>query len=279
MDWEQLRRSRNVVDRRGGGVGGGLAVGGGGLIFALLASLLFGGSPLDYLGAGSSSGTQGQVQQTPANDRNADFVSAILGDTEDTWAAIFQKAGRQYNPPRLVLFDGTVNSGCGSASSATGPFYCLLDRQVYMDLSFFRTLETRLGASGDFARAYVIAHEIGHHIQNELGILPRVQEQQQRLSRAQSNALSVRTELMADCLAGVWGHYTAQRGIIDGADVRSAMTAAEAIGDDRLQQQSQGRVVPDSFTHGSSAQRVAWFQRGLQSGNIDDCDAFSVQRP
>ena len=277
MDWERLRRSTNVLDRRGRG-GGGLAIGGGGLILAVLASLIFGGSPLDYLGGtGGGTTTTGQYEASPANDRNRQFVEAILGDTEDVWGGIFRKAGATYQQPTLVLFEGRDQSGCGTATAATGPFYCPADRNIDIDLSFFRTLEERLGAPGEFARAYVIAHEVGHHVQNELGILGKVNAQQQRVSRTQANALSVRLELQADCFAGVWANSTAQRSIIDQADVRSGINAAAAIGDDRLQQQSQGYVVPDSFTHGSSEQRVAWFTRGLKSGDVNACDTFSAR--
>lgn len=277
MDWKNLRRSTNVEDRRGG-LGGGLAVGGGGLILALLASLLFGGNPLDYLGAGSGTGG-GQYQATPENDAQAQFAERVLGDAEDVWSGVFQKAGGQYTPTTLVLYDGQTNAGCGLASAATGPFYCPEDQKVYLDLSFFRTLSGQLGAPGDLARAYVVAHEVGHHVQDELGILGKVDAQRQRADQRTANALSVRLELQADCFAGVWGHSTAERNLIGSADVRTAINAAEAIGDDRLQKESQGYVVPDSFTHGSSAQRVAWFQRGLKSGDLNDCDTFGTARP
>lgn len=276
MDWKDLRRSTNVEDRRGAGLGGGVAIGGGGLILALLASFLFGGNPLDYLGLGGNSGApSGQYQQTPENDQQAEFAERVLGDTEDVWSGIFQKLGRSYTPTTLVLYDGQTNAGCGLASAATGPFYCPEDRKVYLDLSFFRTLSSQLGAPGDFARAYVIAHEVGHHVQDELGILGKVDQQRQQADQRTANALSVKLELQADCLAGVWGHSTAQRDLISNADVQTAINAAASIGDDRLQQESQGYVVPDSFTHGTSAQRVAWFERGLKSGDLNDCNTFT----
>ncbi len=275
MDWKDLRRSTNVEDRRGLGTGGGVAIGGGGLIVVLIASLLFGVNPLTLLGQlqGGDSGV-GQVQRTPENNQQTEFASRILGDTEDVWSAVFQKAGRQYTPTKLVLYAGQTNAGCGLASAATGPFYCPQDQKVYLDLSFFRTLSGQLGAPGDFARAYVIAHEVGHHVQDELGILGEVDARRQRVGQRAANALSVRLELQADCFAGVWGHSTAQRDIITGGDVQTAIDAASAIGDDRLQKESQGYVVPDSFTHGTSAQRAQWFGRGLKSGDLKACDTF-----
>ena len=277
MDWESLRRSTNVEDRRGLGRGGGVAIGGGGLIVVLIASLLFGVNPLTLLGQLQGGGvTGGQVQQTPENDQQAQFAERILGDTENVWGAIFQKAGRQYTPTTLVLYDGQTNAGCGLASAATGPFYCPTDQKVYLDLSFFRTLSGQLGVSGDFARAYVIAHEVGHHVQDELGILGKVDAQRQNADQRTANALSVKLELQADCFAGVWGHSTAQRNVIDNADVQTALNAAAAIGDDRLQKASQGYVVPDSFTHGSSAQRVSWFERGLKGGDLNQCNTFGA---
>jgi hypothetical protein len=206
-------------------------------------------------------------------------VRAVLGDTEDTWNALLERGGRDYQEPRLVLFTRAVESACGFASSAVGPFYCPGDRQVYLDLAFFQDLSSRFGAPGDFARAYVIAHEIGHHVQNELGISERFDRQRARLGQEQANALSVRLELQADCFAGVWGHYARQRDIVDFADVRAGLAAAAAIGDDRLQMQSQGYVAPESFTHGSSEQRVAWFNRGLEAGDPDGCDTFSGRGP
>jgi predicted metalloprotease len=275
MDWGKFRRSGNVVDQRGGGgFGRGAAVGGGGLIIALIASLLFGVNPsvvLDQLGGGS-----GTTQQAPAapNDTTADFVRAVLGDTEDTWSAVFKKNGKTYEPPTLVLFSGVVNTACGTGQTASGPFYCPNDRRVYLDTDFFRELDQSLGAPGDFARAYVIAHEVGHHVQNLLGTLPKVDQQRARASETTANALSVRLELQADCYAGIWGNGTRRRDLVDNADLNQAVTAAAAIGDDALQRASQGEVVPDSFTHGSSAQRVQWLKTGLDSGSLQACDTF-----
>lgn len=279
MKWDDLRRSRNVEDRRGtwgGGLGRGVSIGGGGIILVLLASLLFGVNPLDVLGGLQGTPPTAQVQQSPANDRTADFVKAVLGDTEDTWNTIFQQQlGADYQEPRLVLFSGGVESACGFAQTASGPFYCPLDQRVYLDTAFFRQIQAAAGPDADFARAYAIAHEVGHHIQHLLGISDQVQRQMARSSTGTRNALSVRLELQADCLAGVWGHYTAQRGIIDNADVRAALATAAQIGDDYLQKESQGYVVPDAFTHGSSEQRVSWFRRGLQSGDIRQCGTFN----
>lgn len=271
MDWENLRRSTNVQDRRGAGLGGGLAVGGGGAILIALVSLLFGANPADVLnqlGAGTTVG--GQYERTPENDRQADFAARILGSTEDVWSPIFQRSNRTYTPTELVLFDGVDRSACGTADAATGPFYCPSDQNIYLDLSFFRQLE-QLGAPGEFARAYVIAHEVGHHVQHELGIEQQVRREQQSVSRAGANALSVRLELQADCFAGVWGHHASDVANLSAADYREAINAAAAIGDDRL---SGGRATPDSFTHGSSQQRVTWFQRGLESGDPNSCDTF-----
>jgi predicted metalloprotease len=208
------------------------------------------------------------------------FATKILGNTEDVWRDVMPaQINRQYRPPRMVLFSGGTRSGCGSASSAMGPFYCPADRTVYIDLTFFRDMQQRFRAGGDFAYAYVIAHEVGHHIENELGILGRVQQRQQEVGRTEANQLSVRVELMADCLAGVWAHHSDQRyKSLQEGDIEEGIRAAEAIGDDRLQQQSQGRVVPDSFTHGSSAQRVRWLMQGLKSGQIQSCDTFRASR-
>jgi len=201
----------------------------------------------------------------------------VLGDTEDVWTAEFQKKGARYEPPKLVLFQGQANSACGLASSATGPFYCPGDREVYLDLTFFEQMTRRFGVSGEFGRAYVIAHEVGHHVQNQLGLMAQVQQKSERASDAGRNALSVRQELQADCFAGVWGHSAQQRGLIDAKDVESGIAAATAVGDDRLQQRSRGYVVPESFTHGTSAQRVRWFKAGLDSGDIRSCDTFGAR--
>jgi predicted metalloprotease len=245
----------------------------------LVISWLMGVNPLYLVGMleEGGDGPPAQVQtEPPPNNQNTDFVRAILGDTEDTWGAIFQRSGQSYEQPKLVLFSGAVQSACGFASAAVGPFYCPRDEEVYLDLSFFEELSQRFGAPGDFARAYVIAHEVGHHIQQLLGISARVQAQRARADTATSNALSVRQELQADCFAGVWGHYTAQRGLVDRADIAAALNAAAQIGDDRLQKRSQGYVVPEAFTHGSAAQRVQWFKKGLESGDPDQCNTFTA---
>ena len=254
----------------------------------LAISWFLGLNPLDVLvslqgGDAPSAPTQSAPPPSASapgvRDETKDFVARVLGDTEDTWSAIFRKGGREYQPPKLVLFRGAVDSACGMASSAMGPFYCPSDDKVYLDRSFFEDLSRRFGAPGDFARAYVIAHEVGHHVQNQLGITQKVAQQRRGASEARSNALSVRVELQADCLAGVWGHYAGQRNLLDPGDVEAGLSAAAAIGDDRLQQQSRGRVSPESFTHGSSAQRVRWFRAGLESGDVNQCNTFETARP
>jgi predicted metalloprotease len=280
MDWQRMRRSQNVEYRRGHrGFGGRAGLGFGGLIVVLVLSWLMGVNPL-YLLSMLQEGGEGppaQIQtEPPTNDRNTDFVRAILGDTEDTWNTLFQRSGQSYEEPKLVLFNGAVQSACGFASAAVGPFYCSRDAEVYLDLSFFEELSQRFGAPGDFARAYVIAHEVGHHIQHLLGISAKVQAQRAQADEATSNALSVRQELQADCFAGVWGHYTAKRGLVDRADIAAALHAAAQIGDDRLQKRAQGYVVPEAFTHGSAAQRVQWFQKGLESGDPGQCNTFTT---
>jgi predicted metalloprotease len=216
-------------------------------------------------------------QPTPQESQLADFVSVVLADTEDTWQEIFRQYGHSYEEPVLVLFSGTVKSACGMASAAMGPFYCPADRKVYIDLAFFEDLRQRHGAPGDFAQAYVIAHEVGHHVQNLLGISTRVRSAQQGLGKTAANALSVKQELQADCLAGLWGyHADRSRGVLEQGDIDEALNAATAIGDDRLQKQAQGYVVPESFTHGSSRQRVEWFKRGIESGDFERCDTFDI---
>jgi len=278
-----MRRSENVEDRRGMPMGGaGLKLGGGGILLIVVLSLLTGTNPLDILGglveeAPPSSVESGPQRKRPQDDPHADFIWDSLGDTEDTWSRMFEQGGGTYEPPRLVLFSGAVQSACGQASSAVGPFYCPPDRRVYLDLQFFRELSERFGAPGDFARAYVVAHEIGHHVQNLLGTSERVQQQRSRMDQAGANALSVRLELQADCYAGVWGFSAARRNILEPGDVEAALAAATAIGDDRLQKQSRGYVVPESFTHGSSAQRVKWFRTGLESGDVRRCDTFAAR--
>ena len=286
MRWRDLRRSDNVEDRRGMPMGGGagVKVGGGMLLVILLVSVLTGTNPLDLIG-GLQEGAPPPVSDTgparkpPADDAQADFIRAVLGDIEDTWGRAFSQGGGTYEPPRLVLFSGAVQSACGQASAAVGPFYCPPDRQVYLDLQFFRELSERFGAPGDFARAYVVAHEVGHHVQNLLGTAERVHRQRSRMDQASANALSVKLELQADCYAGVWGNSAARRNILEPGDVEAALAAATAIGDDRLQKQSRGVVVPESFTHGTSAQRVRWFRTGLDTGDVRRCDTFSTAQP
>jgi predicted metalloprotease len=296
MRWREGRRSENVEDVRGAGGGfrrggGGLRLGGGGLILLLVGAWLFGADPMTLLsilvdgGGGSSmqvpdASMEGGAPVPAASDEGAQFVSVVLADTEDTWAEIFQSGGQRYQPPKLVLFSDVVRSACGMAQSAMGPFYCPNDQKVYIDLGFYRELRERFQAPGDFAQAYVIAHEIGHHVQTLLGTSQQVHEAQQRASQEQGNALSVRLELQADCYAGVWAHHADRsRQLLEAGDVEEGLNAASAIGDDNIQRQTQGRVAPESFTHGSSEQRVAWFRRGLESGSMKSCDTFSGSSP
>ena len=258
----------------------GVAVGGGGLglLVVVVIALLLGVDPTQLLTDVPSTqvnSSQSSAPPPPGQDEAADFVSVVLADTEDTWTALFADNRATYSPPRLVLFSDAVRSACGLQSAAVGPFYCPADRRVYLDLVFFDELRRRFGAPGDFAEAYVIAHEVGHHVQNLLGISNRVHDQQQHASTTEANALSVRLELQADCFAGVWGYHAQRmRNVLEPGDLEEALTAAAAIGDDRLQRQSRGTVVPDSFTHGTSAQRVEWFRRGFDSGDPDACDTF-----
>jgi len=287
MRWNDMRESDNVEDRRSGG--GGLKVGGGlglvGILVVVVISLLLGKNPIEMLGlvgnlTGGATPTQQAPAAPPANDPGIRLVRAVLGDTEDVWGKVFpEQVGKAYQPPKLVLFRQQVASACGQASAAVGPFYCPGDRKVYIDLSFFDELSSRFGAPGDFARAYVIAHEVGHHVQHLLGVSQQVDAAGRGKSQSYRNALSVRQELQADCLAGVWGNHAAERKLLEQGDAEQAFAAAQAIGDDRLQQQAQGRVVPDSFTHGSSAQRLKWFRAGLQSGRIDSCNTFTAANP
>ena len=281
MRWEGGRRSTNVQDRRG--MGGVAMAGGGGigmLILVLIISFVSGQNPLDLMQQveqAAPAGDAAPASAPPADDPQAQMVSAVLADTEDTWRRIFQENGGTYQDPQLILFEGQVRSACGSASSAVGPFYCPGDRSVYLDLSFFRDLDQRFGAPGDFAQAYVVAHEVGHHVQTLLGVSSRVHSARGRLSEADANELSVRQELQADCYAGVWAnHANTQRNWLEPGDAEEGLRAAAAIGDDRLQRRSQGHVVPESFTHGSSEQRQRWLQRGLQSGDIRQCDTFNA---
>ena len=286
MRWEDRRRSENVEDRRGMSPGGIAVSGGAGLLVIFLIATLFGADPgaiLDQMSRVQvEQGGGGTPQEIdPAQEPLKQFVSVILADTEDVWGQVFQQMGRTYEPPRLVLFSGAVESACGMANAAVGPFYCPLDRNVYVDLAFYDTMRQRFGAPGDFAQAYVIAHEVGHHVQNLLGISERVQQMQSQLqsqgNRAEANELSVRLELQADFLAGVWAHHGQQmRNFLEAGDIEEALNAASAIGDDRLQQQGQGRVVPDSFTHGSSEQRVRWFRKGLETGDMSQGDTFAT---
>jgi hypothetical protein len=284
MRWKRARRSDNVVDARGRSgmrLGGGLGLGG--IVIVVVLGLLTGQDPLQLLGqlAGQDGSTvQQQRPSATGDDPQVDFVRAILGDTEDTWQALFRQSGEQYRDPRLVLFRGGVNSACGFASAAVGPFYCPGDQQVYLDLQFFDEMARRFSAAGDFAQAYVIAHEVGHHVQTLLGVSQQVQQARARGARLEGdNGLLVRQELQADCLAGVWAHHAQQRhDWLEQGDLEEALNAASAIGDDRLQQQSQGRVVPDAFTHGTSAQRVRWFRTGFDSGEPGRCDTFKAPR-
>jgi predicted metalloprotease len=278
MRWRTGRRSSNVEDRRGRPARRGLAGGGIGVLIILLIGLYLGVDPALLLQTVevTSPPTQPAPRSGGGDDPLAEFVSVVLADTEDTWNALFQKADRTYREPNLVLFSGNVRSACGFAQAAMGPFYCPGDSKVYIDLSFYRDLRDRLGAPGDFAQAYVIAHEIGHHVQNLLGISGQIQAQRQRVSPTEANALSVRLELQADCLAGVWANQADRaRKILEAGDIDEGLNAASAIGDDRLQKQSRGYITPDSFTHGSSAQRVSWFKRGLQMGDVGACDTFT----
>ena len=267
--------SRKIEDRRGRGMGMALPVGGGigGLVLLLLFSALTGTNPTDLIDTGEPDpvGTTGTLE----DDKEAVFVSRVLKDTEDTWHQIFRERGSTYQPPILVLFTEATQSACGVGQSAMGPFYCPADRKVYLDLSFFHDLATRFGAPGDFAAAYVVAHEVGHHVQTITGVSDRVQSARRGLSDRRANELSVQMELQADCYAGVWGHYAARRDILEAGDAEEGLRAAAAIGDDRLQRRTQGRIVPESFTHGTSDQRVDWLRRGLNRGDVDACDTFS----
>ncbi len=295
MKWEGERQSDNVEDRRddpgggGGGGGFGLPIGGrsvglGTVAIALVAGWIFGVNPLTVLGLLSGGGGAPVQQQTqhqapahrpPADDRGAAFVSTVLADTEDVWDQIFRAGGGQYQRPKLVLFRGSTPTACGRGEAAMGPFYCPGDRKVYIDLGFYDVLRNRLGAPGDFAQAYVIAHEVGHHVQNLLGVTEKVDGMRGRVSETQQNALSVRLELQADCLSGVWAANSQKsKGWLEQGDIEEALNAASQIGDDTLQRNARGTVRPETFTHGSSAQRVSWFKRGLQGGSVKDCNTF-----
>lgn len=299
MDWRGRRRSSNVEDRRGQPLRGG--AGGGGLILllrflpmmlrskvgrvvlalgvvAFIGARMLGVDLLQFVDGGASNVAQTPRELTPQEQELTEFVAVVLADTEETWHGIFSAAGENYQEPTLVLFSDRVNSACGTASSAVGPFYCPGDNKLYLDLTFFRDLKHQLGAPGDFAQAYVVAHEVGHHVQNLLGISAKVRAAGQGRSPSEVNALSVRQELQADCFAGVWGfNANRERQLLDEGDLEEALTAAAAIGDDRLQKQAGQDVVPDSFTHGTSEQRMTWFRRGFESGDISQCDTFSAQ--
>lgn len=279
MRWEDLRRSGNIEDRRGMG-GAGMKLGGLGLVAVLVVSLFTGISPTALINMveGVAPGQSEVPAGTPAaTDEQASFVAAVLGSTEDTWGRIFAAHGARYQAPRLVLFDDATPSACGMGQAAMGPFYCPADQKVYIDLGFFRELDRRFGAPGDFARAYVVAHEVGHHIQNLTGVAEQVARAGARGGAA---SLQVRMELQADCYAGVWARNAHDaRGLLEPGDVEEGLRAAEAIGDDTLQRRTQGRVVPESFTHGTSAQRMRWFQTGFESGRMEACDTFSVASP
>ncbi|MGD9773677.1 KPN_02809 family neutral zinc metallopeptidase [Diaphorobacter sp.] len=284
MRWEGNRQSDNVEDRRsaGGGFRGGRSIGIGTIIVALIGWGVFGINPLTTIGL-LSDGSAPPAQQAPAqrpsgDDRQAVFVSTVLASTEDVWADLFQRGGAQYPMPKLVLFRGATPTACGTGQSAMGPFYCPGDHKVYLDLDFFDTMSRQLGAPGEFARAYVIAHEVGHHIQTLVGTTAKVDGMRGRISQRDQNALSVRLELQADCYAGIWAHHSQQaKNWLERGDIESAVNAAEQIGDDKLQREATGTVRPDSFTHGSSAQRVRWFTQGFKTGNVQACDTFKAQ--
>ncbi|WP_017408835.1 KPN_02809 family neutral zinc metallopeptidase [Aeromonas hydrophila] len=281
MRWQDRRESNNVEDRRQQGGGGGIPIGGKGRLILLVVVMVAGYYGVDLSPLLSEPTTQSQPQRQemsqPAKDPLARFTSVMLASTEDAWGEIFQQSGSRYQAPKLVLYRGATRTGCGQGQSVMGPFYCPADRTVYIDLSFYQEMRDKLGADGDFAQGYVVAHEVGHHVQSLLGIERKMREQQQGLSRAEQNKLSVKLELQADCFAGVWGHYMQREQVLEHGDLEEALNAAQAIGDDRLQQQSQGRVIPDSFTHGSSAQRYAWFKRGFDSGKPASCNTFAAR--
>ena len=292
MKWEGDRQSSNVEDHRGGGGGGGgFGIGGktvglGTIAIALVASLFFGVDPGTVIGmmGGGGPGPQAQQQRAPggpdaapANDPEIRFVRTVLAYTEDAWTPLFAAQGATYQPPKLNLFEGRIATACGTGSSASGPFYCPGDSEVYLDLSFFRMMQQRFDVGGEFAQAYVIAHEVGHHVQNLIGVSDKVQNAQRQMSEREGNALSVRLELQADCFAGVWAYHTQKKeAFLETGDVEQALATATAIGDDAIQRKTQGSVVPDSFTHGSSAQRVRWFKRGMETGDVQQCNTFEA---
>ncbi|MDE2584172.1 MAG: neutral zinc metallopeptidase [Betaproteobacteria bacterium] len=289
MRLDDQRESDNVEDRRGEGSGGGFSIGGGGLgigsiVIALVASYFLGVNPLTVLGLLQENPApvshSAPAHKPPAEDQMARFVGKVLASTEDTWQAVFRDSGKQYQDPKLVLFSGATPTACGTGQTAMGPFYCPGDRKVYIDLAFYQELKQRFHAPGEFAEAYVIAHEVGHHVQNLLGISTKVDNARRHADEARSNALSVRLELQADCFAGVWGQRAdSMKHILEPGELEQALTAASAIGDDKLQQQTHGTIVPETFTHGTSAQRVRWFRRGFETGDPKQCDTFSVAQP
>jgi predicted metalloprotease len=280
MRWRDTRESQNVEDYRGrrtGVGGGGMKLGLGTLVIGVIAYFV-GGPQLVmslFSGAGSAPQAEAPVEAGAPGDEGGSFVAHVLGDTEDTWTAVFAENGQQYSPPHLALFDQAINTGCGSATSAAGPFYCPPDQKVYIDLAFFRQLETEFAAQGDFAKAYVIAHEVGHHVQNLLGVADKVHAAEQRASQTEANALSVKMELQADCYAGIWAHSAQNTSkVVEPGDIDEALTAASSVGDDTIQKRVQGHVNQETFTHGSGAQRQQWFRRGFSSGRIQDCNTF-----
>ncbi|KAA6490163.1 neutral zinc metallopeptidase [Agrobacterium rhizogenes] len=307
MDWKGRRQSDNIEDERGSSPTGGGPLGGGGfrfpggglgggglsfrtIIVLVVIFLALRAMGVDVIGllqqsgaltGGSTSGSGYQQSDNsggtaaPANDEMKQFVATVLADTEDTWTGIFKSMGQTYTDPKLVLFSGRFPSACGTASAATGPFYCPSDQKVYLDMAFFQQMKDQFGASGDFAQAYVIAHEVGHHVQDQLGILPKFNQARQTMNEVDANKMSVRIELQADCFAGIWGKFTQQKGILQQGDLEEALNAAQQIGDDTLQKRSQGYVVPDSFNHGTSAQRMKWFKQGFDSGKLSDCDTLN----
>ena len=286
MKWQDMRKSDNVEDVRGGssrGSGRSTVAGGvglGGIAIALIAALLFGVDPSTVLNSMAGGAAAPEQQVAPVSDQDSEFVRRVLGDTEDVWGSIFTKQlNATYPAPKLILFSRSTPGACGTAQTASGPFYCPVDQKVYLDMAFFQAISAAAGPDADFARAYAIAHEVGHHIQNVLGIMGKVQDLQRRSDEATGNALSVRLELQADCYAGVWGRFTASRGLVDKSDVTTALNTASQIGDDYLQKRSQGYSSPESWTHGSSAQRVKWYKQGFTTGDINQCDTFAVQNP
>jgi len=283
MRWRSGRRSSNIEDRRGIRLSRGVKGGGIGMLLLVIVAMYFGVDPSIVLQQGTEMDGGSSIQTIPiqpsaADNELADFVSVVLADTEDTWESLFNQMGGTYEEPNLVVFSGMVESACGYAQAAIGPFYCPRDRKVYIDLSFYRDLKNKMGAPGDFAQAYVISHEVGHHVQNLLGISDKVHAMRRRLSQKEYNKLSVKLELQADCFSGIWAHHAQKmRNILEPGDVEEALNAASMIGDDRLQKQARGYVTPDSFTHGTSAQRVTWFNRGFQTGSINTCNTFRAQ--